>query len=353
MTRYLWVAARRAEGFPTKPACDAAGVSRQAFYDWSVRQKAGPSPRELADAELVGAIRAVHAESGGAYGSPGVTAQLRRQGRRANRKRVERLMRRNGICGIHKRRKPRLKGSGPSGSAPEDLVRRRFRPGRPDRVWASDITYVPTGQGWLHLAVVLDVGSRRLIGYSMADHARSELVVDALDTAAASRGHRTAGVIFHSDRGPQYLSGQHASALARHQMRQSAGRVGNCWDCEHDMGVVLRIPQTRARHTNPLRDPQPGPPRDLRLDRPLQHPQNPLHPRLPHPHRMGGPPPTTTRTSRTNQVTGQRGELSFPPNRGEFVFEGRGCGPVRILRGWSFRLRSGGGAGCTRCGPIG
>ncbi len=133
MTRYRWVAARKAEGFPTKPACDAAGVSRQAFYDWSARHKAGPSPRELADAELVGAIRAVHAESGGAYGSPRVTAQLRRQGRRANRKRVERLMRRNGICGIHKRRKPRLKGSGPSGSAPEDLVRRRFRPGRPDR----------------------------------------------------------------------------------------------------------------------------------------------------------------------------------------------------------------------------
>jgi len=97
----LWVASRRAEGFPTAAACDAAGVSRQAFYDWSARRGAGPSATELAEAELVGAIKQVHADSGGAYGSPRVAAQLRRQGRRANRKRVERLMRLHGICGIH------------------------------------------------------------------------------------------------------------------------------------------------------------------------------------------------------------------------------------------------------------
>lgn len=231
MTRYLWVASRRAEGFPTTAACDAAGVSRQAFYDWSARRAAGPSPAELAEAELVGAITQVHAESGGAYGSPRVTAELRRRGRRVNRKRVERLMRLHGICGIHKPRKPRWKGTG-SGlrPAPGDLVRRRFRPGAPDRTWAGDITYIPTSQGWLHLAVVLDVGSRRVVGYSMAPHTRACLVVDALHTAAASRGHRTAGVVFHSDRGPQYLGGEFASALRRHRMRQSAGRVGNCWD---------------------------------------------------------------------------------------------------------------------------
>ncbi len=186
MTRYRWVAARRAEGFPTAVSCRVAGVSRQSFYDWVARHQAGPSPKEMAEAELVGAIRAVHAGSGGAYGSPRVTAQLRRQGRRVNRKRVERLMRQNGICGIHKRRKPRWKSSEASRSAPTDLVRRDFRPGPPDVVWADDITYIPTAQGWLHLVVVLDVGSRRTVGYSMADHARSELVVDALDTAAAS-----------------------------------------------------------------------------------------------------------------------------------------------------------------------
>ena len=230
MTRYRWVAARKAEGFPTTAACDVAGAGRQAFYDWAVRQKAGPSPAELAEAELVWAIKQVHAGAGGACGSPRVTAQLSRQGQRVNRKRVERLMRLHGICGIHKRRKPRWMGSGGIEQAPEDLVRRDFRPGALDQTWAGDITYIPTGQGWLHLAAVLDVGSRKLVGYSMAHHTRAELVVDALDTAAATRSGRTAGVVFHSDRGPQYLSGDFASALARHKMRQSVGRVGNCWD---------------------------------------------------------------------------------------------------------------------------
>ena len=229
MTRYRWVTARRAEGFPTTAACRAAGVSRQAFHDWSARGAQGPSPAELAETELVGEIKQIHADSGGAYGSPRVTAELRRRGRRVNHKRVWRLMRANGICGIHKRRKPRWKGSDGVRPAPGDLVRRDLRPGRPDRVWAGDITYIPTAQGWLYLAAVPDVGSRRLIGYSMADYTRAQLAVDALDTAAARSG-RTAGVKFHSERGPQYLSGDFASALRRHKMRQSAGWVANCWD---------------------------------------------------------------------------------------------------------------------------
>ncbi len=109
-------------------------------------------------------------------------------------------------------------------------MRRDFGPGHPDIVWAGDITFVATAEGWLHLAVVLDVGSRRLLGYAMAADMRARLVLDALEMATAARGGRTAGIVFHSDRGPQYLSGEHTAALARHQMRQSAGRVGNCWD---------------------------------------------------------------------------------------------------------------------------
>ena len=108
MTRYRWVAARKAEGFPTTAACQVAKVSRQAFYGWRGRQAAGPSPAQLADAELVAEMRQIHADSGGAYGSPRVAAELRRRGRRVNRKRVERLMRQHGICGIHKRRRTRL-----------------------------------------------------------------------------------------------------------------------------------------------------------------------------------------------------------------------------------------------------
>ena len=147
MTRYRWVASRKAEGFPTAVSCRFAGVSRQAFYDWARRQVRGPSPAELAQAELVDVIKQVHTGSGGAYGSPRVAAVLRRRGRRVNRKRVERLMRLHGICGIHKRRKPRWKGAGDARTAPGDLVRRDFRPGRTDAVWAGDISYIPTGQG--------------------------------------------------------------------------------------------------------------------------------------------------------------------------------------------------------------
>ena len=151
------VAARRTKGFPAAVSCQPAGVSRQAFYGWAARQAAGHSPAELAEAGLVGAITQICADSGGAYGLPRITAPLRPQEQRVNHKRVERLMRLHGICGIHKRRKPRWKGSG-SGlrPAPVDLVRRDFRCGAPDQTWASDITYIPTDRGWLHLAVVLD-----------------------------------------------------------------------------------------------------------------------------------------------------------------------------------------------------
>ena len=109
-------------------------------------------------------------------------------------------MRNHGICGMHKRRRPRWKRSSGIEQAPANLVRRDFRPDAPDQTWAGDITCIPTDRGWLHLAVVLDVGSRRLIGYSMSSHTRAGLVVDALHTAAAARGHRTASVVFHSDR---------------------------------------------------------------------------------------------------------------------------------------------------------
>ena len=123
MTRYRWVVARRAEGFPTAAACETAGMTHQAFYDWSAGRKAGPSPAETAEAELVGEIKRIHADSGGAYGSPRVTAQLRRQGRRVNHKRVERLMRANGICGIPK-------GASPAGRGP-------VVSNRPRRTWCA------------------------------------------------------------------------------------------------------------------------------------------------------------------------------------------------------------------------
>lgn len=230
MTRYRWVAARKAEGFPTTMACRVAQVTRQGFYAWCGRSARGPSAAELCEAELVREIRGIHADSDGTYGSPRVTAELRHRGRRVNHKRVEPLMANWRIVGVHVRRRRRAKPTGDLQAAPADLVRRDFTPGAPDALWASDITFVPTAEGWLHLAVVLDLRSRRLIGYSMAPDMRARLVVDALEMAVVARGRRSAGVIFHSDRGCQYLSRKHSAPLTRYGLHQSAGRVGTCRD---------------------------------------------------------------------------------------------------------------------------
>ena len=186
MTRYRWVLAQRAEGFPTSMCCRAAKVSRQAFYDWQATHAAPPTRRETAEAALVAEIGRIHAASGGTYGSPRVTAELRSRGHRVNPKRVARLMRAHQIAGIRPRRPKRTTTAARSAPILPDLVGRRFAVGAPDRAWVSDITYVRTGEGWLYLAVVLDLGSRRLLGYQMSDRIDTRLVADALDMAANS-----------------------------------------------------------------------------------------------------------------------------------------------------------------------
>lgn len=230
MTRYRWVLARKAEGFPTVLCCEAARVSRQAFYDWRRRHAAGPTRRERAEAVLVERIREVHAASGGAYGSPRVTAELRAEGHVVNPKRVERLMRAHQIAGIRRRRPKRTTTPARTASALPDLVGRRFGVGTPDRAWVADITHIRTGEGWLYLAVVLDLGSRRLLGHAMSDRIDTRLVADALDTAGAQRSGRTAGTVFHSDRGSQYLAGKFRAAVKSWGMSQSVGRVGSSAD---------------------------------------------------------------------------------------------------------------------------
>ena len=230
MTRYRWVAARKAEGFPITVACQVAQVSRQAFGDWRARAAGGPTRAEVAEDALVKEIRQVHDEFDGTYGEPRITTELARRGQTVNHKRVERLMRAHGIVGVHK--PARVRTTIPAENAPPlpDLIGRRFDPGRPRRHRVGDITYVPTDQGWLYLASVLDLGSRRLLGYSMADHMRTELVTDALTMAAGTRGGATTGIIFHGDRGSQYLSGDYRQLVTDLGMLQSVGRTGVCWD---------------------------------------------------------------------------------------------------------------------------
>lgn len=209
MTRYRWVTARKAEGFPITLACKVAEVSRQAFHDWQARQAAGPTQAEVAEAELVAQIRSIHEEFDATYGEPRITEELARRGEVVNHKRVERLMRIHSIVGVHKPAKVRTTIAAEDAPPLPDLIGRRFSPAAPDVAWVGDITYVPTGEGWLYLASVMDMGSRRLLGYSMAEHMRAELVIDALTMAAGERGGATNGIIFHGDRGSQYMSGDY------------------------------------------------------------------------------------------------------------------------------------------------
>ncbi|MCP4894594.1 MAG: IS3 family transposase [Actinomycetales bacterium] len=230
MTRYRWVADRKAEGFPITMACAVAEVSRQAFYDWRLRVVGGPSEAEQAEAGLVSQMREIHDEFDKTYGSPRMTVELANQGKVVNHKRVERLMRLHGMVGVHQPAKVRTTIRAEHHPPLPDLLRRDFTVGRPDVAWVSDITYIPTGEGWLYLATVLDLGSRRLLGYSMATHMRTSLIRDALEMAAGVRGGVTAGIIFHSDRGSQYLSREFAQTITGYEMVQSVGRTGQCWD---------------------------------------------------------------------------------------------------------------------------
>jgi transposase InsO family protein len=211
-------------------ACKVADVSRQAFNDWRVRVTAGPTDLEQAEAVLVAKIRDIHTESDATYGEPRMTAELARRGMVVNHKCVERLMRVHLIVGVHKPAKVITTIPSEDNPPMPDLVGRNFGVGEPDVAWAGDITYIATGEGWLYLASVLDLGSRRLLGYSMADHMRTELVADALIMAIGQRGGQVAEVIFHGDRGSQYMSSDYRKLVTGHGMVQSVGRTGVCWD---------------------------------------------------------------------------------------------------------------------------
>lgn len=230
MSRYACVADQKAAGFPVTKACEIAEVSTSGFYGWCRRQAAPPTERELAEAELVELIREIFDATEGNYGVPRMHRELRDGGIVVNVKRVRRLMRLHGMAGRCIRRRCRTTIPGPDGYTIPDLVGRAFTPGQPDVAWCQDITYIATGEGWLYLASVIDIGSRRLLGYSMADHMRTELVIDALNAAITTRGGDVAGVITHADRGSQYTSNDYLDHCQRHQLRPSVGRVATCFD---------------------------------------------------------------------------------------------------------------------------
>ena len=207
--------------------CRVLGVSRAGFYAWRSRP---PSARAVADQALTAQIRAIHERSRGTYGAPRVHAELRLDhGVGVGRKRVARLMGSAGLVGCHRRRRRGLTHRDPQAAPAPDLVGRRFTADEPNRVWTADITYIPTWSGWLYLAVVLDVFSRRVVGWAMADHLRTELVVDALDMAIWNR-RPAAGLVHHSDQGCQYTSLAFGRRLREAGLVGSMGTVGDCYD---------------------------------------------------------------------------------------------------------------------------
>ena len=211
--------------FPIATMCQVLGVSSSGYYAWRHRE---PSARARSDQALTQRIRAIHERSRGTYGAPRIYAELVEQGVRVGRKRVARLMREAGLEGISRRRKARTTIREAEPRAPTDLVERDFAACAPDRLWVADITYVPTWGGFLYLAVVLDAFSRRIVGWSMATHLRTELVLDALNMALAQRRPRE--VIHHSDHGTQYTSIAFGLRCKEAGVRPSMGSVGDCYD---------------------------------------------------------------------------------------------------------------------------
>jgi putative transposase len=224
--RFRFVAAERAS-FPVRALCRVAGASAGGFYAWLRR---GPGRRASDDDSLARRIATIFAASRRTYGSPRVHAELRAQGVRVGRKRIERLMRAAGLAvPIPRRRVPRTTDSRHDHPVAPNLLGRRFAADRPDAVWLADISYIATGEGWLYLAAVRDVATREIVGWSMADHLRSGLCVDAL-VMAIQRRQPPRGLIHHSDRGVQggfKRSSQHLDGGVRDGHAETAfGSVG-------------------------------------------------------------------------------------------------------------------------------
>ena len=215
MSRYRFIDAERAHHSVSLMClmCHVLEVSRAGYYAWRRRV---PSRRAQDDADLTERIRLIHLGSRGTYGAPRIRAALRAEGVAISRKRVARLMRASGLTGIRRsRRRVRTTVVDPFAPVASNLVERKFVTEAPNRLWFGDITYIPTQEGWLYLATLLDCFARRVVGRSMADHLRTELALNALDMAIRRRRPRPGELVHHTDRGCQYTSAAYQAALGK------------------------------------------------------------------------------------------------------------------------------------------
>jgi putative transposase len=228
VTTFTFVSAERGNHAVTT-LCRVIGASVSGFYAW-LRAIPTVQHRAEAEAELRGHIGRIFAARRRVYGSPRVHAELRREGRRHSRRRVERLMREMGLSARQgRRRAPRTTNSRHDHPVAPNLLERNFVAERPDQVWLADISYIETGEGWLYLAAIKDLATREIVGWSMADHLKAGLCVDAL-VMALQRHNPPKGLVQHSDRGVQYASEPYRAVLERHGITQSMSRRGNCLD---------------------------------------------------------------------------------------------------------------------------
>ena len=223
--RYAWIAAHR-DRFTVARMCRQLDVSRTGYCQWEARDE---SDRSKANSALDARVAALHAESGQSYGRPRLVEALVAEGSPAGHERVRQSLLRQGLKPVYKRPYLVTTDSDHDLLLAPNVLDRRFDGWAPDRVWVADITYLRTDEGWLYLACVMDLGSRRIVGWSLSDHMRASVVCDALTSAYWSRKPE-AGLIMHSDRGSQYASEHHRRLLDEYGMVQSMSRRGNCWD---------------------------------------------------------------------------------------------------------------------------
>jgi len=215
------------EEWPVRVMCDVLGVSPAGYYAWRPRPE---SARAADNRRLLAHVRRLQVLHQGRYGSPRIHAALRAEGRGVSRGRIERLMRQHGIRAAAARRfRPVTTDSRHGLPVAPNLLEQCFKASAPNQVWLADLTYVPTGEGWLYLAAVLDLATRKIVGWAMRDHLRTELAAAAL-VMATQRQRPGPGLIHHSDRGSLYAAGQYRQLLAKAGMKASMSRKGNCYD---------------------------------------------------------------------------------------------------------------------------
>lgn len=225
MSDYRFIEAERGN-HPVARVCRVLGVAASGFYPWCRR---GPSERARGDAELARRITQIHTDSRGTYGAPRIHAELKDQGTPVGRKRVAGLMRALGLEGVHRRRRARTTRRDEGARPAPDLVDRDFSASGPDELWVADITYVPTWAGFLYLAVVVDASSRKVVGWAMATHLRTELVLQALEMALRTRSPAP-GLVHHSDRGCQYTSLEFGRRCREAGIVASMGSAGDRYE---------------------------------------------------------------------------------------------------------------------------